>query len=415
MKHLKKIVRVIVLFVVGIVLVVNAIIILTGRFYIYKGIKETYLKGRTGPTIYDLETFHTRKISKGDGKVFEFPKHPKYNTQKIPDDLRQYIEELETKALLVVKNDTLIYEEYWDEHNQETLSNSFSVAKTVVAILVGIAIDEGHIDDIHDPVSKYIPEFKNGSRDKITIEHLLQMASGLSWTESGVNPFSDNAESYYGTDLDGLILRQRKVSEPGKVFKYQGGNSQLLAMIVEKSTGKTISKYASEKIWSKLGMEEDAHWSLDSENGQEKAFCCLYAKATDFAKIGRMIMDGGKYNDEQIIPRWFFLQMTKQNDLMTEEGIPNYRYGYHVWTYRGNADEVIYCRGILGQYIICIPSRDLMIIRLGMKRKDDFVIPEHLKDDEEYVNGVKYQVGHCLGLFQYITLGKILASETAAK
>ncbi|XOV66736.1 MAG: serine hydrolase domain-containing protein [Fluviicola sp.] len=415
MKHLKKILRVVLLFVVGIVLVVNAIIILTGRFYIYKGIKETYLKGRSGPTIYDLETFPTRKVAKGSGKVFEFPKHPHYNTQKIPDDLRQYIEELETKALLVVKNDTLIYEEYWDEHNKETLSNSFSVAKTVVAILVGIAIDEGHIDAIDDPVYKYIPQYKNGSRDVITIKHLLQMASGLSWTESGVNPFSDNAESYYGTDLDGLILRQRRVSEPGKMFLYQGGNSQLLAMIVEKATGKTISQYASEKLWTKLGMEEDAHWSLDTKNGQEKAFCCLYAQARDFAKIGRLFMDGGKYNGEQIIPRWYFLQMTKQNDLMTEDGIPNYRYGYHVWTYRGNADEVIYCRGILGQYIICIPDRNLMIIRLGMKRKDDFVIPEHLQNDKEYVEGVKYEVGHCLGLFQYITLGKILASETAAK
>ncbi|MDB3906277.1 beta-lactamase family protein [Crocinitomicaceae bacterium] len=415
MKHLKKILRVIVLFVVGIVLVVNATIILTGRFYIYRGIKETYLKGRTGPTIYDLETFHTRKVDSGSGKVFEFPKHSKYNTQKIPDDLRQYIEELDTKALLVVKNDTLIYEEYWDEHNQGTLSNSFSVAKTVVAILVGIAIDEGYIGDIDDPVYKYIPQYKNGSRDKITIKHLLQMASGLSWTESGVNPFSDNAESYYGTDLDGLILRQRRESEPGKMFKYQGGNSQLLAMIVEKATGKNISDYASEKVWSKLGMEEDAYWSLDAKNGQEKAFCCLYAQARDFAKIGRMFMDGGKYNGEQIIPRWYFLQMTKQNDLMTEYGLPNYQYGYHIWTYRGNADEVFYCRGILGQYIICIPDRDLMIIRLGMKRKDDFVIPEHLKDDKEYVESVKYQVGHCLGLFQYITLGKILASETAAK
>ncbi|GAB5416711.1 MAG: serine hydrolase [Crocinitomicaceae bacterium] len=415
MKRLKKIVRVILLFVIGVILVVNAIILLTGRFYIYKGIKETYLKGRIGPTIYDHDTFYNRTVDKGEGKVFEFPKHPKYNTQKIPDELREYIEELDTRALLVVKNDTLIYEEYWGEHDEATMSNSFSVAKTIVAILVGIAIDDGLIDDINDPVCKYIPEFKSGGRDVITIKHLLEMASGLSWTESGSNPFSDNAESYYGTDLDGLVLRQKMVSEPGVEFKYQGGNSQLLAMIVEKVTGESISTYASKKIWSKLGMKEDAHWSLDKKDGQEKAFCCLYAQARDFAKIGRMFMDGGAYDGEQIIPRWFFLQMTKQNDLTTEYGIPNYQYGYHVWTYRGLADEVIYCRGILGQYIIAIPSQDLLIIRLGLKRKDDFVIPDHLKNDEEYVNGVKYEVGHCLGLFQYITVGKVLAAESAAK
>jgi len=416
MKRLKKIVRVIVLSLIGIVLVVNAIIILTGRFYIYKGIKETYFKGRTGPTIYDFDTFHNSKIARGEGKVFEFPKHPKYNTQKIPEELREYIEDLDTRALLVVKNDTLIYEEYWGDHDEATVSNSFSVAKTVVAILVGIAIDEGLIGSIDDYVCEYIPEYKDGGRDKITIRHLLEMASGLSWIESGVNPFSDNAESYYGTDLDGLIMRQKQVSEPGKVFKYQGANSQLLAMIVEKVTEKTISEYASEKIWSKLGMEEDAHWSLDREGGQEKAFCCIYAQARDFAKIGRMIMHGGEYNGEQIIPRWFYLQMTKQNDhLTTETGMPNYQYGYHIWTYRGLSNDVFYCRGILGQYIITIPDQDLMIIRLGLKRKEDFVIPDHLKDDEEYVNGVKHEVGHCLGLFQYITIGKVLAAESAAK
>jgi CubicO group peptidase (beta-lactamase class C family) len=411
MMQLKKIFRVILLTIVGVFLVINAIIILTGRFYIYRGITQTYLKGRVGPTIYDLETFHTKTVSKGTKGVFEFPKHPNYNKQKIPDELRTYIEDLDTRALLVIKNDTLVYEEYWEGHDETTLSNSFSVAKTIVAILIGIAIDDGKIGSIDDPVYKYIPEYKNGGRDQITIRHLLQMASGLSWTESDRNPFSDNAESYYGTDLDGLIMRQKQVSEPGKMFVYQGANSQLLAMILEKVTGKTVSDYASEKIWSKLGMETDAHWSLDRKNGQEKAFCCIYAQARDFAKIGRLLLNGGAYNGEQIIPRWFFLQMTKQNDLTTEEGIPNYRYGYHIWTYRGNSDEVFYCRGILGQYIIAIPDRNLLIVRLGLKRKDDFTIPKHLENDASYVESVKYQVGHCLGLFQYITLGKILAAE----
>lgn len=411
MKTLKKIPRVIVLILVAVILVVNAVVILTGRFYIYRGIANTYFKGRTGPTIYDLETFHNAKMDRGDD-TFEFPKHPNYNKAKIPKDLRDYIEDLDTRALLVIKNDTLLYEEYWGDHSETTLSNSFSIAKTVVAILVGIAIDEGKIGGIDDPVSKYVPEFKEGARNVITIRNLLEMASGLSWSESGVNPFSDNAESYYGTDLYGLVLRQKLVSEPGKMFNYQGGNTVLLAMILEKATGKTVSKYAEEKIWSKLGMESDAFWSLDKENGQEKSFCCIYAQAKDFAKIGKLLLNRGEYNGEQIIPRWYYLQMTKQNQLGTEEGIPNYRYGYHIWTFRGNEDEVIYCRGILGQYIITIPDRDLLIVRLGMKRKPDFVVPKHLQNDEEYVNSVKYNVGHCLGLFQYITLGKIIAAET---
>ncbi len=410
MKSLKKIGRVIFWFFVGTIIVVNAVIILTGRFYIYRGIGNTYLKGRVGPTIYDLETFHTKKVSK-KGAAYQFPKHPNYNKQTIPSDLRAYIEDLDTRALLVIQNDTLLYEEYWGEHDASTLSNSFSIAKTVVALLVGIAIEEGKIGSIDDPVYKYIPQYKNGSRNVITIRHLLEMASGLSWTESGVNPFSDNAESYFGSDLDGLLMRQKRVSEPGVTFNYQSGNSQLLAMIVEKATGKSVSKYAEEKIWSKIGMEGDAFWSLDRKGGQEKAFCCLYAQARDFARIGKLLLHQGEFEGEQIVPRWFFHQMVKQNDLVAEDGMPNYRYGYHIWTYRGNADEVYYCRGILGQYIIAIPDRNLLIVRLGMKRKPDFEIPEHLKNEQEYVSSVKYKVGHCLGVFQYITLGKILAAE----
>jgi len=402
---------VVLLIIIGAFIALNAIIILSGRHYIYNGITKTYLKGRTGPTIYDLDTFPTSTVSKGDSGVFEFPRHEKYNTQTIPPFLRRYIEKLDTKALLVIKNDQLIYEEYWGDHTKSTLSNSFSIAKTMVAILVGIAIDEGYIGSLQDPVYKYIPEYEKNSRDNITIEHLLQMASGLSWVESGINPFSDNAESYYGNDLERLIMRQRKVSEPGEMFLYQGANSQLLAMILEKATGKSVSAYASEKIWSKLGMKEDAHWSMDKEGGQEKAFCCLYAQARDFAKIGRLILDQGKYNNQQIIPSWYFEKMIEQNGLTTEDGVPNYRYGYHIWTFRGDENPVVYCRGILGQYIITIPEQQLIIIRLGMKRKDNFTIPEHLKNDQEYVESVKYKVGHCRGLFQYITLGKNLASQ----
>lgn len=411
MKALKKITRVILYVLVGIFISVNGIIILTGRFYLYKGIANTYLKGRSGPTIYDLDTFHNAEMEKG-GKPFEFVKHRNFNKQKIPNDLRTYIEDLDTRALLIIQNDTLLYEEYWKGHNAETLSNSFSVAKTVVAILVGIATEEGKIGSIDDPVYKYLPEFKNGSREIITIRHLLEMASGLSWEESGANPFSDNAESYYGTDLNSLVMRQKRISEPGTMFNYQSGNSQLLAMIVEKATGKSVSQYAEEKIWKKLGMEGNAFWSLDTKNGQEKAFCCIYAQARDYARIGKLLLHQGEYNGEQIIPRWYYHQMVKQNDLWTEDGIPNYRYGYHIWTYRGGQQEVFYCRGILGQYIITIPERNLIIIRLGMKRKPDFVIPDHLKNDAQYSESVKFDVGHCLGLFQYIKLGKIIAAQS---
>ena len=141
-------------------------------------------------------------------------------------------------------------------------------------MLIGIATEEGLIRSIDESVGNYIPEFKDSELSEITIRHLLLMASGLDWTESGKNPLSNNAESYYGTDLYGLVTRQRKIAKPGKTFIYQSGNSQLLGFIIEKASGKALSEYCSEKLWSQMNMESDAYWSLDKENGAEKAYCC---------------------------------------------------------------------------------------------------------------------------------------------
>lgn len=410
-KFVKKILKYLLILIVGVLITVNAFIILSGRFYLYKGLANTYLIGKSSPTIYDKDVFHSSTLKAGD-EVMEFFIHEKYNTQKIPTDFRKFIEELDTRAFLVFKGDTLLYEEYWDEHDKITVSNSFSVAKTLVALLIGIAIDEGKIHSLDDKVAEYIPEFEEGKKNSITIRNLLEMASGLDWEESGVNPLSDNAESYYGTDLYGHVTRQKLITKPGKEFKYQSGNSQLLGFIIEKVSGKTISEYAEEKIWSKLGASGDAYWNLDKENGDEKAFCCLYANARDYSRLGLLILNKGVYNGEQIIPAWFYEEMIIPGDLTTSIGMPNVRYGLHIWTYFGNTNPVYYCRGIKGQYIITIPEEDLLIIRVGLDREPIFNIPENLQNDQTYIEENKFNIGHNTGLFQYIALGKMLASQT---
>lgn len=410
-KFLRKFIRFFLFSLLGIFISINLFILLSGRFYLYKGVANTYLKGQSGPSIYDLDVFPYSTIKK-NGKIEKWDVHPKFNTQKIPADYREYMEELGTTAFLVFKNDTLLYEEYWDGHTQETVSNSFSIAKTLVAMLVGIAVDEGYIKSIDESASNYIPEFKKGGREVITIRHLLEMSSGLSWEESSKNPLSDNAESYYGSDLHGLSTRQKLISKPGEKFIYQSGNSQLLAYIVEKATGKDLSEYAREKLWSKLGMEHDAYWSLDRKGGDEKAFCCVYATARDFARIGKMMLHYGNYDGQQIVPDSYYFEMIKPAKMKTEEGIDNYQYGLHLWTYFGLKNPVYYCRGIKGQYIITIPEEKLLIIRLGKDRKETFQIPDHLKGDKEYFEENKYNVGHALCMFQYINLGKIIVSQT---
>lgn len=398
------------IFVVGFIISINAFILLSGRFYIYKGIIHTYLVGRKGPSIYDKDIFAFSTIKAGN----ELPtiKSEKLNTQKIPKEYRQYLEGLDTRAFLVYEGDTLLYEEYWDDHGIDVVSNSFSIAKTIVALLVGIAVDEGKIKSLDESIANYIPEFVDTDKEKVTIRNLLTMASGLSWSESGANPLSDNAESYYGWDLRGQVTRQLLVDEPGKVFKYQSGNSQLLGYIVEAATGEDLSSYAEEKIWKRIGVSHDAYWSLDNENGDEKAFCCVYATARDFARIGQLLLNEGKFNGQYIIPKWFYAEMIRPANLVTEDGRKNEQYGMHIWTYFGMANPVYYCRGILGQYIIAIPEENLLIIRLGEKRADVFRIPEHLKKDKKYMSENEKNEGHTLDLFQYISLGKMIQSQT---
>lgn len=391
-------------------LLLNAFIIFSGRLYLYKGILNTYLKGRTSPSIYDLDIFHSSQIKKGSS-VDSFNVSDQKERIKIPEKYRRYIEELDTKALIVLKNDELIYEEYWGEHTKESYSNSFSMAKTVVSLCIGIAVDEGKIESLDDPVHKYVPMYDDHARKIITIRHLLQMASGLSWIESSANPLSDNAESYYGTNLKDHIGRQKRISEPGEIFNYQSGNSQLLAMVIEKACGMSLSQYTEEKIWSKIGMQADAYWSLDSKYGVEKAFCCLYANANDFVRLGKLILNKGEYKGAQIFPRWYYDELIATNNLRATDGLLNERYGLHIWTYRGGTSPAYYCRGIRGQYLICIPEENLLIVRLGTKRKPEFDIPEDRKNDAVYLEQNKHKAGHCEGIFEYIALGKNLASQ----
>ncbi|MDG1331468.1 MAG: serine hydrolase [Crocinitomicaceae bacterium] len=389
---------------------VNAFILLSGRLYMYKGIANTYLVGKTGPTIYDKDVFYSSTI-KGNGKE-EWSEHEKLNSQAVPPSFREYIEELGTKAFLVFKGDTLLFEEYWEEHTDETVSNSFSMSKTLVAILVGIAIDEGKIEGLDVSASKYLPEFKDDERKKITIRHLLTMSSGLDWTESTKNPLSDNAKSYYGWDLREQVTSQKLITEPGKKFNYQSGNTELLGFIVEKATGVDLTKYAEDKIWSKIGANDNAYWSLDDKDGDEKAFCCIYATARDYARIGSLLLHKGKIGDEQIIPTWFYEEMIVPQKMKTKEGIPNTRYGLHTWTYFGKTNPVYYCRGAKGQYIITIPKENLMIVRLGSTDKSNFDIPEQFEKDEDYIRRNEDQIGHSPALFQYIALGKMIKSQT---
>lgn len=378
----------------------------------YKGIANTYLVGKSGPTIYDLEVFPYSTI-KGNEKPSQLSKHPKFNAYKLNNTEKEFVSDSKTKALLVYKNDSLLYEQYWDGHSENTVSNSFSAVKTMVAMLVGIAIEEGHIKSMEDKVGDYLPEFNSSGKEDITIHHLLTMSSGLDWTESAKNPFSNNAESYYGENLHELVTHQKVESEPGKIFKYQSGNTQLLGFVIEKATGMGLSDYAESRIWTKIGAEHDAFWSLDKVDGDEKSFCCLYVTPADYARLGMLMLNKGKFNGNQVIPVDYFAEMTKPAPLMTEEGIPNYRYGLQTWIYIDNESQINYFRGAKGQYVITIPDEDLVIVRLGSSKKPNFILDETKIDEGAYFEENKFKVGHSPTFFKFIDLGRKIKEKTS--
>ena len=406
---IKKTLKYLIYVIITIVVLVNVFILLTGRYYLYSGITKTYLRGKTGPSIYDLELFPVNKLQKSSKPYnFIFEKDPSLKLTK--SDL-EYHEKMDTKAFLIFQGDTLIYEKYWDEHHDKTVSNSFSAAKSVIGMLVGIAIEEGKINSVDDLAGDYIPEFKKNGREQITIRHLLTMSAGFDWIESGKNPLSEAAEGYYGTDLYGLVTRLRVIEKPGIKFNYQSGNTQILGFIIEKATGKSINEYAAEKLWIPLGARNDAFWSLDKEGGDEKAFCCMYATARDYALLGQLILNKGFYNGAQIVPEWYMKKMLETPYMSTKEKVPNMRYGWHTWVYKNRGNPVYYCRGLMGQYMIAIPHKNRVIVRLGTKRDSHYKIPENKLNDDKFRELNNEKIGHTIDLYRYLEMSDKIISQ----
>ena len=197
-----------------IIVAVNAIILITGRYYLYKGIANTYLKGRSGPSIDEYGIFSNRIVKTGKPQPWAIAKN--YNKGSIPQQYLSEIENYKTAAYLIIKNDSLCYEQYWDGYSDTSHTNSFSMAKSFVSILTGIAIQEGKIKSVDEHVYDFIPAFKTGMDSLLTIKDLLTMSSGMSYKESYVSPFAYPAEAYYGNDIIANTLKYKVIDEPGK-------------------------------------------------------------------------------------------------------------------------------------------------------------------------------------------------------
>ncbi len=267
-----------------------------------------------------------------------------------------------TLAFLVIQNDSVIYEKYFADYDSSSVVPSFSVAKSYTSALLGIAIDEGFIKSVDDLITAYIPTLPQEPYGKITLRHLLDMRSGLRFNESYINPFGHVAKSYYGTNLKKFTAELKSHFPAGTDFEYISVNTQLLGWAIQNATGKQLSVYLEEKIWKPLGMEFPASWSIDSKKHKtEKAFCCINACARDYAKFGRLYLNKGNWNGNQIVSeKW----VTESLDF-DETRFYSYQWWRRPRNEIGQTD--FYANGFLGQYIYVNPKKNLIIVRLGKK------------------------------------------------
>jgi len=259
----------------------------------------------------------------------------KYNNVKY-HHLDSLLQNTSTRAFVIIQNDSVLFEKYFNGYNRDDISMVFSVSKSVTSLLVGIAVDEGYISNVNDPVTKYIPELRSADPmfKKLTIKDLLNMRSGLKFKETyAFNPFSKIAHLYYGTNQLAKIKRMHFECEPGTKHEYQSVSTAILGLVIEKATHQNLAKYFNDKVWKPLEMENTAKWSLDDKKDQSaKAYCGLSISAIDLAKIGQLYLNGGKFNGKQIVSKDWIKKTLTPN-------IRNNGYQYQWYSYGVNASD----------------------------------------------------------------------------
>jgi CubicO group peptidase (beta-lactamase class C family) len=298
------------------------------------------------------------------------------------EDLLPFLEKTGTTALIVIKDGKLLYEGYFNGYNRSSINTSFSVAKSITSLLIGIALEEQLIKSVNDSIRQFLPELPAHFKD-ITIHHLLNMCSGLSYRE-GVLPWRDDPLIYYGPDLRRLARQAQLVEKPGKFYHYNNYNLLLLGMLIEKVTGMSPAAYLQEKIWKHIGAEADASWSTDSlKSDFPKMESGLNATAMDFARLAWLLLKKGNINGKQILPAaWLETTFSppkqsvdtgkyidrKVPPLCQWAGSPHGFYHNLWWGYRINDQESDhFALGVMWQLLYLAPRKDTVIVRFGKK------------------------------------------------
>jgi len=324
-----------------------------------------------GSNVDDWKRFPPRPI-RASSEPVEFPHAtPDWLADLRIDDkpFEIYAEETDTTALIVLHGDELLYEGYFNGGSREATLTSMSVAKSFASTLVGIAIDEGHITSLDDPITAYVP--KLADRDHrfadITIRHLLTMTSGLRY-RSWMSPWDDPTTTYYAPDLRSAALNRTEiVEEPGMRFVYNDYNPILIGMILERATSMSVAQYLETRLWQPMGAEGAGSWSLDSEgSGMEKMQAGLNGRAIDFAKLGWLFLNQGRNGDQQVVPASWVEEATRLDT--TTDPASNYQYFWWVDEERG----AYYAEGDFCQYVYVYPQASLVLVRMGRDCADSW-------------------------------------------
>ena len=363
----------------SILVVVTLLSLLVLSAYIFYPAEFIHRLVRWGDAdVYDYQKFPARELEASD-LPFIFPLNLKedeirthFEIASDIDDLDAFLEKNRTQAFIVIQDDEILYENYFNGASRDLIVTSFSTAKSFTSALIGIAISEGYISSVNDSITDYLPELaeRDPAFSNITIRDLLMMSSGIKYAEP-----PDNATTYYYPDLRQLALEKTKIIDPpGEYFHYNNYHPLLLGMILERATGTTVAYYLQEKIWKPIGAEFAGSWSLD-ESGFEKMESGINGRAIDFAKFGRLFLNNGNWNGNQVIPVDWVAESTQADTSVVYD---SYYYddfiftngqGYYKYMWWGiQRDESNYdfiALGNKGQFIYIVPQKELVILRFG--------------------------------------------------
>lgn len=369
--------------IVGLLAFIAIALPLMGHGYMGRALTSTYLQGHRTAHIDDAGNFDQATIARGVESAW--PQSSRYNLRQLSAPQLEHHQRHGTAAFVVIQHGELVHEQYFAPYTAKSRTNSFSMAKTITTLQVGRAIQEGFISSFDAPLTEQIKEYAQDARGKkATVAQLSSMSSGHEWDENYYLPLNMTTDLYYGRDAQGLVLSHGFEREPGSAYEYSSGSTQLLGVFLKRALQSkepqlTISTHLSRSLWAPLGASSDALYTLDrpaEQGGMERSYCCIFATATDFARVGQLLLQDGRWKDQQLLDKSFIERMRKP-DLQPY-------YGHSLWMDWTYKHPFYLLQGHEGQYVIVVPSHDMVVVRTGQHRDKKTLGPNGQLPQEIY-------------------------------